>query len=95
MKNFQLSPSQVANNLESAFIFVFEKCSKIQLRRNIQLSVDGIRELLWFRFTSLRDWFRKLAPPYKPIRDTLNQVAILSRSVIRASERLLVLDRPL
>ena len=31
MENFQLSPSQVANNIESAFILVLEKCSKIQL----------------------------------------------------------------
>ena len=42
--------------------------SKIVLINLISIECEGNPELLWFWFTTLYDWFKKLPPPIEPIR---------------------------
>ena len=52
------------------------------------LSVENYPRLHWFCFTTLCDWFRKLAPPSRLIRYTTKLIVIWSNAFSRARGRL-------
>ena len=64
--------------------FKLKNCSILFTKNNFQLNVERTPGLLWFCFTLLCDWFRKLAPLSKPIRCKLKLITTWSPTFSRA-----------